>query len=192
MRDYDVTSVYFNDPKDKLLVMINSNVAPHSLGDEFYGERLRAIRYFSDKGVFDLYGYRWDKIPRHPFYFHYKKYVDKVWKGTVEDKLKTLSAYKFSLCFENSSYPGYISEKIFDCLSAGCIPVYLGAPDIESVVPPTCFIDFKQFKNYDELYARLKSMPLGEIQKYRDSILTFLRDKSNMKGMDPVIDQIIS
>lgn len=44
----------------------------------------------------------------------------------VEDKHKWLQNYKFNLCFENSSYPGYLTEKLFDAYNAGCIPIYWG------------------------------------------------------------------
>lgn len=44
----------------------------------------------------------------------------------VEDKHKWLQEYKFNLCFENSSYPGYLTEKLFDAYNAGCIPIYWG------------------------------------------------------------------
>lgn len=44
----------------------------------------------------------------------------------VEDKHKWLQEYKFNLCFENSSYPGYLTEKLFDAYNAGCVPIYWG------------------------------------------------------------------
>lgn len=44
----------------------------------------------------------------------------------IEDKHKWLQNYKFNLCFENSSYPGYLTEKLFDAYNAGCVPIYWG------------------------------------------------------------------
>ena len=41
-------------------------------------------------------------------------------------KAEWLAEYKFNLCFENSSYPGYLTEKLFDAYMAGCIPIYWG------------------------------------------------------------------
>ncbi len=185
-----IVGEYFNAPKTKFLTMMNSNTPPHSLVSLF-GERMRAIRYFSKIPGFDFYGHGWDKIPRHPFYFWYKKYVDLAWRGTIDDKLKELSAYKFSLCFENCSWPGYVADRVYHCLAVGCVPIYLGAPDIESLVPPSCFINFRKFKNYEELYDCLKSLTETDLEKYRNSMLMFLRNKSNTEGIDWFINQIL-
>ncbi len=190
-RDDDIISPNFDDPKEKFLVMVNTNAMPHSLVNEFYGERLKAIKYFSNKEGFDLYGYGWDKMPRHPFYFHYGKYVKKVFRGTAADKVKTLSSYKFTLCFENCAYPGYISEKIFDCLAAGSIPIYLGAQDITSLVPESCFIGFRRFSGYSELHEFLLSRTEEDLENYRKSIREFLESSSFRKSINSFIDEVV-
>ena len=41
-------------------------------------------------------------------------------------KSKLLRSYRFSLAFENSETPDYITEKFFDALMSGAVPVYLG------------------------------------------------------------------
>lgn len=45
---------------------------------------------------------------------------------SVENKHEWIQGYKFNICFENSSYPGYLTEKLFDAYNAGCIPIYWG------------------------------------------------------------------
>ena len=189
-RDRNIISPYFDGPKDGFLTMVNANMLIHSFKNELYGERLKAIKYFSVMPSFDLYGYGWDKRPRHPFYFHYKEYVARVWRGSVVNKVKTMSRYKFSLCFENCVYPGYISEKIFDCLAAGSIPIYLGAPDINSLVPKTCFIDFREFRNYDELNKFLSSVSPERVDEYRQTIKSFLADRSNLKDIKSFVNDL--
>lgn len=49
--------------------------------------------------------------------------------GPVKDKLATMSKYRFALIIENTA--DYISEKLYDALIAGCIPIYVG-PQIKS------------------------------------------------------------
>ncbi|WP_233714264.1 glycosyltransferase family 10 domain-containing protein [Helicobacter trogontum] len=46
--------------------------------------------------------------------------------GNIDNKIEWLKSYKFNLCFENSSYPGYLTEKLFDAFLAGCVPIYWG------------------------------------------------------------------
>jgi alpha(1,3/1,4) fucosyltransferase len=52
-----------------------------------------------------------------------------------DNKFEYLNNYKFNLCPENSNYPGYCTEKVFEAIKCGCIPVYWGSdnnpePDI--------------------------------------------------------------
>ena len=46
--------------------------------------------------------------------------------GFLLNKMRWLSNYKFAFAFENTQFPGYISEKLFDAYSAGCVPIYWG------------------------------------------------------------------
>ena len=50
----------------------------------------------------------------------------------VANKRRWLQDYKFNLCFENSSYAGYLTEKLFDAYSAGCVPIYWGDTSFRS------------------------------------------------------------
>jgi hypothetical protein len=44
----------------------------------------------------------------------------------IRDKMELLSAYKFSLCFENTLYPGYVTEKLLEAYGIGSVPLYWG------------------------------------------------------------------
>jgi hypothetical protein len=52
-------------------------------------------------------------------------------------KLCTASTHLYYLSLENSFYPDYVTEKLYEPLLAGTIPVYLGAPNVEAFVPTT-------------------------------------------------------
>ena len=43
-----------------------------------------------------------------------------------DDKIAYLRQFKFNLCPENSNNKGYVTEKIFEAIKAGCVPNYLG------------------------------------------------------------------
>jgi len=58
----------------------------------------------------------------------------------VPDKLGFCSQYKFNIAFENSVYPGYVTEKLVDALAAQTVPVYYGDPLVDRDVNPGCFI----------------------------------------------------
>jgi alpha(1,3/1,4) fucosyltransferase len=83
--------------------------------------------------------------------------------------------YKFALVIENAVFPGYVSEKILDAFFAGCIPVYLGAPDVTNFIPAETFIDRRKFKNWEDVYAYMKGMSAKEYTRYLDAIENFVR-----------------
>ena len=63
-----------------------------------------------------------------------------------ETKLQTIARYKFTLAFENSIARDYVTEKFYDPLIAGSVPVYRGAPNAHDFAPADqCFIDAGQF-----------------------------------------------
>jgi len=73
-----------------------------------------------------------------------------------ETKLETLARYRFTLAFENSIAEDYVTEKFFDPLVAGSVPVYLGAPNIADFAPGEhCFINVTDFSGPRELAAHL-------------------------------------
>jgi hypothetical protein len=51
----------------------------------------------------------------------------------VSNKIRVLNQYRYSLCFENTYTPGYVTEKIIDSFLAGSIPIYWGG------APPEIF-----------------------------------------------------
>lgn len=66
-------------------------------------------------------------------------------------KRRTVAGYPFCIAFENSSAPDYVTEKIYDALSAGSIPVYRGAPNIAEFVPAGSYIDAAAYGSAREL-----------------------------------------
>ena len=60
--------------------------------------------------------------------------------GLIKDKIKFLSAYKFSIAMENSEGDGYLSEKIIESFLAGTIPIYYGDYMLDEFINPKAYI----------------------------------------------------
>jgi hypothetical protein len=143
------------------------------LKEELYSLRRKAICYFSQFDDFKLYGRGWDKKLFGISNYEFNAALS-VYKGSVDDKIRTLSNFKFSICFENATFGGYITEKIFDCFYAGCIPVYFGAIDVDQFIPKTCFIDFRDFNGFADLNSFLREIDESKFIEYQNSIQDFL------------------
>lgn len=55
---------------------------------------------------------------------NFMKNTDDLVNKFSDNKIAFLKNYKFNICPENSDTIGYTTEKIFDAIMAGCIPVY--------------------------------------------------------------------
>ena len=63
--------------------------------------------------------------------------------GPVKDKNAFLRGYKFNICFENSSSPGYTTEKLIESLAADSVPIYYGDPLVTEDFREECMIRLK-------------------------------------------------
>ena len=178
--------------------LINANKAfPKPMDDDLYKERINVIRWYERNApeYFSLYGLGWSK-PEPAFtsaekitrrlkriasqIFGYKPFPSYV--GEIEDKGSVYQKAKFAYCYENvANLPDYISEKIFDCLLNGCVPVYWGSHTIEEHIPSTCYIDRRNFKNMSEVHQFLLSIDADQYQKYQDNIQKFLESPKAME-----------
>lgn len=183
----------FNFKKEKLCAMIASNkFQPHPR--QLYSERIKAIRWFEKNHPddFDSYGWGWNKYYFHGSFLGFNilrlnrlKFLAKLlgpkfpsYKGPVKSKKETFEKYKFAVCYENcQGFPGYVTEKIFDCFFSDCVPIYLGAPNITDYVPADAFIDKRKFQSYEELYQYIKNMPDKEYRNYLLNIKNFLQSE---------------
>ncbi|XP_022897123.1 glycoprotein 3-alpha-L-fucosyltransferase A-like isoform X2 [Olea europaea var. sylvestris] len=76
--------------------------------------------------------------------------------GRVE-KVETLKRYKFCLAFENSNEEDYVTEKFFQCLVAGSVPVVIGAPNIQDFAPCSgSLLHIRELKDVDSVAKSMK------------------------------------
>ena len=172
----------------KFLILINGNKISFTpfriiskFGKELYLERIKSIKYF-EKNIpekFSLYGKGWNKAKKFNLkekLFGFKKY--KTYKGEIDNKIELLSNFKYCLCFENlTNVNGYITEKIFDCFKAKCVPIYWGASNIKKCIPKDCFIDYRDFMSYEKLLNHLENIDENEYNQYMKNIEKLLVNK---------------
>jgi len=98
-------------------------------------------------------------------------------------KHKFLQDYKFSITYENTSAPGYVTEKLLAAKAAGCIPIYWGAPDVEMDFPRDSFLNvncvsdgniliekIRALDMDDEAYNKMASIPPVDSNKARSTL----------------------
>ena len=153
----------------KLLV----NVSAHKRSthpQELYSAREGSIRHFerTQPDGFDLYGFGWDELAEgeSPFASY---------RGTVHHKWDLFPRYRFGLCYENMrDEPGWITEKVFDCMRADCVPIYWGASNVERYIDEDAFIDRRKFSSDEELERYLLSVTPDQYESYRRAISDYL------------------
>jgi FkbM family methyltransferase len=106
---------------------IANNPEHHSL---FCVERLKRI------GQVDLYG----NIANRPL---------------RQSKLDILPNYRFNLCFENSIFPGYYTEKVVQAWAGDCIPLYYSDQWYRRDFNPRSFVNRIDFATLDDFVDRI-------------------------------------
>lgn len=183
-RDEVISQYWERTERLDRIVVINGNHIPRKVPHELYSKRIEAMASLAQMGVVDLYGRGWAKwwsraslwLP----YWKNRRTLMSIYKGACESKYEVLSQYKFSLCFENMAMKGYVTEKIFDCLYAGTVPLYLGATDISDLVPESAYIDCRRFSSWvkmQEFVARITDEQLHAMRKAGSAFLCSAQGK---------------
>ncbi len=74
-------------------------------------------------------------------------------------KMERLKRYKFTLAFENAIDRDYVTEKFYDPLVAGSVPIYLGAPNVATFAPGEhSYINVQDFPNPKTLAGYVQSL----------------------------------
>lgn len=89
----------------------------------------------------------------------------------IVNKLDFQKKYKFSIAFENTSTPGYTTEKIIDSYAAQTVPIYWGDPNISKTFNPNSFINCNDFglNGYDKESNRIAIKKIINLVKKIDN-----------------------
>lgn len=184
------TPAFRDRPHGCVLVASNKSLPIHDPRD-LYQRRLQIIRAFeaaAPEGFFGLYGRGWEYPAARPGKLG--KLISSLrkrlkppaqppfpsWRGPIADKEALLRQSRFAICYENGAdIPGYISEKIFDCFRAGCIPVYWGPQAIADDIPRDCFIDARAFPNASAIVPHVLTLSEETHARYQTAMRDFLR-----------------
>lgn len=167
----------------KLLTMVAGNKVSE-YPDELYSARRDSIAYFETQhpSEFDLYGIGWNNastVPSSRTKTRRTTDCHSSFRGPVANKWEVLPRYRFALCYENvSNQPGYVTEKIFDCMRADCVPVYWGAPNVAEYVDSQAYIDRRRFESDADLACFLAEMSEARYEEYRRAIRQYLQSEA--------------
>jgi hypothetical protein len=201
----------WNEPEQRplfcVLVASNKALAVVDPRDQ-YQARVRILDWYERHAPaeFHLYGRGWDRPAALPgrwgrvrnqarkilarFLPAKSPYV--TWRGPVDDKIDLLTRARFCLAHENCrDLPGYVTEKLFDCFRAGCVPVYVGPQEIAELVPADCFVDGRAFEDPKALDAHLRTIDDAAYRGYQERIRAFLlSDRARPFSQDYFADVI--
>ena len=160
---------------------------------ELYSWRRRLARTAEDfpPGTLDIYGSGWRDLPGSHGEPGERDYdcaakapaipaeIRNSRPGAFAPKQSLIAGYRFSIATENyRGDVGYISEKIFDPMLAGHVPVYLGDRQIESVVPKAAFVDARRFRTQHQLLDYLTACPEAEWLRMKQAGADWIQSRS--------------
>ena len=179
------------DERPLLVALINANKRfPKQLEGDLYEERIKLIRWYEHNQPmsFSLFGRGWDKPS--PAFNTTERLIRRVnrfrtqiygyrpfpsYRGAINTKFEAYGQAKFGICYENTKdLPNYITEKIFDCMIEGCVPVYWGANNVLDFIPKDCFIDRRDFASTRDLHDFLASISESVYSQFQANMACFL------------------
>lgn len=164
--DYALSFDYIENPRHYRLPNYVGMTEPDSL--EKAPEEAEKILRDKIKFCAFIVGYSDNSVKkRTDFFYKLSKYkhVDSAGKGLnniggplpwgYDKKINFLKSYKFHICFENNSKPGYTSEKLVNAMQAKTIPVYWGDPLVNRNFNPESFLNRADYKSDEDLIEKI-------------------------------------
>ena len=203
----------WNGPEARPLfcVLVSTNKALKVIDPrDQYHARLHILEWYERHAPtqFHVFGRGWDRPAARPgrwgrIVSQFRKKITsrilpaatayRTWRGPVGDKIELLTRARFCLAHENCrDLEGYVTEKLFDCFRAGCVPVYVGPKEIADLVPADCFIDGRAFADPAALHAHLLTIDDAAYRGYQERIRAFLLSPAAVRFTDEhFVDTIV-
>ena len=149
---------------------------------QLHDARFDLLQVLGLRDKVDVFGRGWNDTGNLPPYQAARlAAIRSVFQGPCDNKHELLSRYKFTITYENTAYPGYVTEKVIDAIVAGSVPVYMGAPDIVEQLPAEAFIDARAFSSPEAITARMEQMTETEAAAMMDAGQKFLRSSQGQR-----------
>lgn len=99
-------------------------------------------------------------------------------------KYHFFSNHKFTISFENSQAPGYITEKVLHSKIAGCIPIYWGDNETDTDFVPNSFINISNINDPQKVVEVLKLLETNTNICNHYSSTPILDETKKIKALD--------
>ena len=146
---------------------IKEALSKHTKDDAYYlTEKKFCNRVVSNPDSAPMREELFEKLSRYKQVDSGGKYKNNV-GGAVADKIAFERNYRFTLAIENSSTPGYVTEKILEAFAGDTVPIYWGDPRIAEEFNPEAFINCMEYTDTDALIGRIKEVDENEEEYLR-------------------------
>jgi hypothetical protein len=108
-----------------------------------------------------------------------------------------LSEYKFMICFENTSKPNYLTEKLANAYLGGTVPIYWGASKVREWLNPKSFLQLEETateEEMDRLINKIKEIDNDDKlydEIYREPLMYSIHEELDMNKVREKVHEIV-
>ncbi len=176
----------YRDPASAALFYDGKNI-------DLFAKRQQLAIYLHDCGKTDIVGNNW---PGDYTILEASGYENKETEWWTR-KIALMKEYRYNICFENTAFAFYCTEKLWHAIAAGCLPVYFGlGTAVYETFPRNSFIEASEFSTNDDLLHFMENMSAEEyVNRYNVCLQVMHRscfDRLSMPAYNTeIIDRFI-
>jgi len=142
-------------------------------------KRYAVIEEGARRGMVDVHGKNWEKHQFVRALGNSRNDGDR-----RKSKEEILGGYRFNICLENTNFSHYVTEKIWEPIKYGCLPIYYANGTIYQSFSRGSFIDLREYEKecngleegIKKMYDDLAAMTEGEfLERYIKCVQAFNR-----------------